>query len=202
LAFNDDANGSLYSEIQFAVRGGGTYYIGVSGYNNRSYNPLGENSGSATSSTGSYRLALDVDVPDTIPNAVVGVAQPGGSATRYGTIGDNQWFEGDVDFYSIGANAGTTLTATVRPGPPVFFGLQLFDSSGNMLGSGTISEVNGKTSTQIVFTFAAPGTYYIEVSGGTAGFYDPFTPGTNHGGFDEIGDHTLMLSTTAGTVTG
>ena len=204
LAFNDDANGTTYSEIDFAVRGGGTYYIGVSGFNNRSYNPLVENSGSATSQTGSYRLALEVDVPDTIPNAVVGVAQPGGSATRYGSIGDNQYFLGDVDFYSIEANADTTLTATASPtagSPSPIYGpgLELFDSSGNVLAYDTL--VNSTTSSQIVYTFAAPGTYYIGVSGNEFDIYDPFTAGTNLGS-DGTGDYTLKLSTTGGTVTG
>lgn len=57
LARNDDAQGSLDSYLAFAASATGTYYVGVSGYRNSTYNPVtGLNT--AVGSTGAYEVAF------------------------------------------------------------------------------------------------------------------------------------------------
>ncbi len=58
IAANDQAVGSD-SLIDFFVQTGGTYYIGVSGFGNATYNPAVAGSGS-TQSTGTYEIRLNV----------------------------------------------------------------------------------------------------------------------------------------------
>ena len=60
LAFNDDHGGTLYSQITYSFASAGTYYVAVSGYDNRSYNPSIAGSGSTTNTFGDYQLELDL----------------------------------------------------------------------------------------------------------------------------------------------
>ena len=60
LAFNDDSGGTLYSQLTYSFASAGTYYVGVTGYNNRSYNPFFAGSGSTTNTFGDYQLALNL----------------------------------------------------------------------------------------------------------------------------------------------
>ena len=55
LAVNDDAGGSLDSYLSVRATVAGTYYVGVSGYGNSSYNPNRAASGNR-GSTGSYQV--------------------------------------------------------------------------------------------------------------------------------------------------
>ena len=55
LAANDDAAGSLDSYLSVRATVAGTYYVGVSGYGNSSYNPNRAASGNR-GSTGSYQV--------------------------------------------------------------------------------------------------------------------------------------------------
>jgi subtilisin family serine protease len=57
LAANDDANGSLDSYLSVRAAAAGTYYVGISGYGNASYNPTRARSGS-WGSTGGYQVRL------------------------------------------------------------------------------------------------------------------------------------------------
>lgn len=58
VAFNDDFN-SLDSFIEYTVPSRGTYYIGVSGYDNSFYDPV-TGAGTISGSTGNYNLFIDV----------------------------------------------------------------------------------------------------------------------------------------------
>lgn len=65
LAFNDDgaAPGEFFSfdsYLEFTVPASGTYYIGVSGYDNFTYDPLNAATGTA-GSTGDYTINVEVD---------------------------------------------------------------------------------------------------------------------------------------------
>ncbi len=57
LRFDDDSAFSVDSRITYTIPTTGTYYIGVSGYGNRSYNPNTEGSGSS-GDTGIYELQI------------------------------------------------------------------------------------------------------------------------------------------------
>jgi subtilisin-like proprotein convertase family protein len=63
LAVNDDFGGTLYSRISFTFTTPGTYFLGVSGYANLSYNTNAGGSGS-TGSTGDFRLDLALVSPE------------------------------------------------------------------------------------------------------------------------------------------
>jgi hypothetical protein len=67
LAFNDDNGSSQFSNLQ-ATLGIGTYYVGVSGYNNRSYNPTVAGSGIG-GGTGNYSLQFSLGNAD--PNGLI-----------------------------------------------------------------------------------------------------------------------------------
>ncbi|NBW95878.1 MAG: hypothetical protein EBR28_03880, partial [Planctomycetia bacterium] len=57
LARNDDAQGSLDSYLSFTARAAGTYFVGVSGYRNSSYNVV-NGRGAAAGSTGAYEVTF------------------------------------------------------------------------------------------------------------------------------------------------
>ena len=69
LAMNDDTHG-LDSFISYAGAGAGTYYVGVSGYNNFYYDPNAPGSASA-GSTGDYVLKLILDA-ELLPGEIHG----------------------------------------------------------------------------------------------------------------------------------
>ena len=49
LASDDDSGGNYYSSLTYTFTASGTYYIGVSGYGNTTYNPTSDGSGVAGS---------------------------------------------------------------------------------------------------------------------------------------------------------
>jgi hypothetical protein len=59
LAFDDNSGTDRYSRLEFVFSTGGTYFVGVSGFANRSYDPNRGGSGSS-GDTGAYRLEMSV----------------------------------------------------------------------------------------------------------------------------------------------
>jgi len=79
LRNNDNFNG-LDPKIQYFVPAGGSYFVGVTAYPNGSYDPLVLGSGVASTSSGLYNLAIDVDTASTdsfTVQSAVPVAIPG-----------------------------------------------------------------------------------------------------------------------------
>ena len=60
LAANDDADGALDSMLGFIAPATDTYFIGLSSFGNRRYDPLISGSGRLGSTTGDYVLTIDV----------------------------------------------------------------------------------------------------------------------------------------------
>ena len=56
-------SGSVESYLEYTFTSGGTYYLGVSGYDNKSYNAI-SGEGDISGSTGAYSLTL-TDIPQT-----------------------------------------------------------------------------------------------------------------------------------------
>lgn len=56
----DNRSGTQNSSLSFTVDPGGTYYVGVSGANNTSYNILNGASGTSANATGNYRLQVRI----------------------------------------------------------------------------------------------------------------------------------------------
>jgi hypothetical protein len=202
LAFNDDANGTLYSQINYTFGATGTYYIGVAGYNNRNYNPV-SGSGAVAGSIGDYHLSLNVTSPadiggtlGTARNSGIFNSSPGGTYTNTAAIGDGPAGNADVDMYQFQATVGSLLTAvTSQPsgGTAMDTELRLFDSSGNELAFN--DDANGTFYSQVNYTFTATGTYYIGVAGFNNRNYNPVTGAGAVAG--STGDYTLGLTVAA-----
>src|SRR5262249_39344469 len=93
LAYNDDYFG-VYSYIEHSFTTAGTYYVGVSGYANFSYDPTVAGSGSP-GSTGDFRLDLTLETPtadaagDTLATALTTNLGPAnGTYSTTAQIGD------------------------------------------------------------------------------------------------------------------
>jgi len=69
VASNDDFNGSADSLISFTARTAGTYYVGVSGFGNTSYDPTRAGSG-RNGSTGGYEIAFSIQAASQIGSTV------------------------------------------------------------------------------------------------------------------------------------
>lgn len=97
-SFGDD------SFIDFFVRTAGTYYVGVSGFGNATYNPAVGGSGSATQSTGAYNLNLTVKLAsdDTVANVFYTPTPPPAPGT---------------DVFAT-ANAPSSLSTRIPPNAP------------------------------------------------------------------------------------
>src|SRR5262249_59238279 len=97
------------------------------------------------------------------------------------------------DLYQFRVQAGQVLTATTSlptGGAPVDTVLTLFDAAGGMLAQG--GSLTGNSDTQLRYTFASHGTYYLGVSAGPNSYYDPNTAGS--GTIGGRGGYSLALS--------
>ncbi len=162
LAFNDDENFpiSFDSRLTFCMPSTGTFFLQVEGLDGVS--------------TGEYELALDfLGKGDTEPNNTPATAIPLPSDCPKIVLGCIMP-ELDTDFYSISVPAaGATLTINMDApnslfGPPDAF-LVLYDTDGTTILA--FDEDRGPGfGAQIMFTFPAPGTYFVECSA------SPFAP--------------------------
>jgi hypothetical protein len=196
-AGNELATG--YDAFDYHIPAAGTYYLGVSGGGNTSYNPTVGGSG-VLGGTGDYRLDLSLVTPtpdavgDTIATALdTRLGPSAGTYTLPGMrIGDGLYVSRDVDMYSFRVQAGQVLTATTSlptGGTPVDTVLTLYDSAGNYLSQGY---PQGNSTSQLQYTFPAHGTYYLGVSAVPNYSYDPNTAGS--GAIGGRGDYSLTLS--------
>ncbi|MBW3541030.1 MAG: pre-peptidase C-terminal domain-containing protein, partial [Planctomycetes bacterium] len=141
-----------------------------------------------------------VDVGDTLIAAdETGVGPGSGTFSATEELGDGATGNRDVDLFRFQASAGSTLTAeTSQPSgaAAVDTVLRLFDSLGNELDFNDDRDfLGGDFYSQIDFTFATDGTYFIGVSGFGNDFYDAATGGGTAPG--ETGDYLFTLSVTA-----
>ncbi|MBD2551530.1 pre-peptidase C-terminal domain-containing protein [Microcystis elabens FACHB-917] len=146
LAFNDDANFGLNSEIVFTPATNGIYFL---------------DAGSFDDSLGSYVLTAenitDDDFADTI--TTTGEISVGGSST--GVVGST----GDRDWFRIVLNAGGTyrfnLDGITLTDPTLF----LRDASGAELAFNDDTfndDVFFSLNSEIIFTATATGTYFLD----------------------------------------
>ncbi|MEB3230379.1 MAG: S8 family serine peptidase [Leptolyngbyaceae bacterium] len=142
IASNDDKNAnSTFSRLDVFLNPG-TYYAGVSGYDNGAYNPTVAGSGVA-GETGNYELRFSVNSPD--PNGLLS----GAVDVQLGTSREPLLFEGfigadygkpvgvsDVDLFKIVVpDNGTLLIDIDTPYETDYVDsfLRLFDENGNEL---------------------------------------------------------------------
>ncbi len=184
VAFNDDANTNTTDSSQhFYAPATGTYYIGVSSFDNRSYDPTQAGSGSGGTGAGAYQLRVAVTAGvlngnDTLANALPVHFQPYRTLTQLGAIPTPN----DVALYSIQLAQGDTVSlSALSTAPGDSSGdsqltpyLRFLDSQGHDLANSGFVAAFGSSSVQ--YTAPADGTYYVGVSswGNTA--YDPTQP--------------------------
>jgi hypothetical protein len=160
LASNDDSASSRYSLISnFNLANAGTYYVGVSGYPNSSYNPTSGGSGKA-GATGDYQLSLTLVTPPEIDIAGNGVSIGDGDttpSTSDGTdFGSQDISSGSVTRTFTIANQGSAalnLTGTPRV---QISGANAGDFSVSVQPASSVAG-GGLTTFQIVFDPTAAG---------------------------------------------
>ncbi|AFZ51399.1 Ig-like domain-containing protein [Dactylococcopsis salina] len=195
VALNDDQkNDSTDSLVKFTVEDAdrATYFVGVSGFDNRTYNPNLENSGTK-GSTGEYNLTLTLTdsplespVNDTIPQAVdtASVLEEERLFREEAFIGDNATFQAnkDVDLYQVQLQQGETITIDIdtEANSPLNLILQVFNANGGQVpqgfnNSGTApDERDNNADPYLEFTAPFSGAYYVGISDEPNDLYTPF----------------------------
>ncbi|EAQ79300.1 Calx-beta domain-containing protein [Blastopirellula marina] len=198
----NDYSSSADSYLSFTAFSGGTYYIGVSSYYGRNYDPTTAGSGQTSTSTaavGAYKLQLLAETPpepdsagEELSTAEVLELDPFVPVEIDATIGDGAYFTSDVDFYAVTLFAGQTVTFDVDAYlldsgtqlSPLDAHLRLFDAAGTLLltNSYALSD-NDNTGYNyrdpfLTFTATTAGTYYLGVSSAYNTSYDPEVTGS------------------------
>jgi hypothetical protein len=120
---------------------------------------------------------------DTLATATSGLGAGAAQAAFSGAIGDGQFTIRDVDMFSVQLNAGQTVVAAIRAaadGSPLDSYMRLFNASGTQLAFN--DDFGGDLDSQITFTAAATGTYYVGVSGYGNSTYSPTAGGSGAAG--------------------
>ncbi|AFZ50840.1 pre-peptidase C-terminal domain-containing protein [Dactylococcopsis salina] len=217
IAFNDDL-GDQESFIEFEAPTAGTYYIGVSGFGNRNYDPNTAGSGNNPfADTGSYTLNVTPEmeqevtepgpgeVDDTLEKATI-VESDSLTATR--SIGDNPDLSEvglDVDLYQVELDSTSRLRAAINTtnlDSEFDSLLRIFDEDGNEVainddapsfasqtGEGTVRD------SFLTFTPIVAGKYYVGVSGFGNESYNPNQAESGAVG-GSTGDYELQLTVT------
>jgi Bacterial pre-peptidase C-terminal domain len=209
LAFNDNAIApgenviGFDAYLRYTFTSGGTYAIGVSNANNKTYNPLNGNDDTAGGrySIGAYKLTikpLPPDLDDTLaeaPNV--------GSVSTTAKVFDRTIVT-DIDVNLIRFTAAATQIVdfdidTIQNGVGGLGSyLRLFNSSGQQLAYNDNALAPGETvlgfDAYLRYTFSVAGTYYIGVSNANNYLYNAVTgAGDIAGGRYSIGDYKLTI---------
>jgi Ca2+-binding RTX toxin-like protein len=99
---------SYDSYLDFTAQQTGTYYVGVSGYSNSSYNPSAAGSGSGNS-TGNYNLQMSVIAPPETPGDTIYANE--GNNTIYGGAGRDTIYAGNGNDLIDGGAGNDTIYA-------------------------------------------------------------------------------------------
>ena len=195
-AINDNANGGAYSRLDYTFPTSGTYYLGISGAPNTTYQPNSGGSGIA-GSTGDYRLDVSLDNGNTMNEALATNLVLGGQFTRPSVIlGDGVNGNSDVDMFQFTAPVGSTLKAvTGLPvgGTPMDTFVRLFDGNGNEIA---FNDNAADLYSRLSYTFVTAGTYYVGVSGAPNSSYSASVAGSGVAG--STGAYSLELSLDVG----
>lgn len=201
LAFNDDGGEGTFSRIAgFVAPYTGRYYLGVSGYPNAAYDPIG-GGGRVAGSVGDYVLYANFtewsDYPDTrnmaaFLNEDLTIPEKLGNNLEVGAA--------DVDMFSFNALAGDQIHAftqsTMEPGRrDVDTFLRIFDAAGNQVAYNDDSTTS--LFSELNYTFPTDGLYYLGVSGYPNLAYDVTSPATTTGRvLGDYGDYELVVDLT------
>ncbi|NUQ64096.1 MAG: VCBS repeat-containing protein [Pirellulales bacterium] len=187
--------------VHFEAREDGTYYLGVSAWDNLNYSVAAEPTNSLHGlSLGSYALTVLVrgapgrgspDGNDTIPHAVAILLNPEGETTIRDTFDSID----DVDMFSVYLEARQRIVIDRDPAlpehrAPVYF--RVFDSAGAEI---TAQEPHGESEPgPMQFTAETAGRYYIGVAPlpRSEVFYHPYVAGSGVAGI--TGDYAVTLT--------
>jgi hypothetical protein len=178
--------------LNYTFAAAGTYYVGVSSYDNEGYDPVTGAGDAPSGNFGEYRLntiQIPTDADDQITEArALALGTPAS-----GTIGTGS----DVDMFSFHATAGRPMSVDLDRGVSGVADaiLRVFDASGNELAADQGGQAPGEGPNNEAYVQFLPnttGTYYVGVSGSNNRFYDPQSGG---------GDQPVGSSTGAYTVT-
>jgi hypothetical protein len=204
LATADDDNGTNDPDGTFTVPYSGSFFVGVSTYANRGYNPAAANSGPG-GPTGSYTLRVQIggtagyETGNTLSDARA--VDLGGQYVRDEALLVDA-VGGDQDLYKFTAAAGAVLTAeTAKPpgkGNAANTYLRLFDAAGRELAAR--DDGGPGQYARLQYRLAAAGTYYLGVSDGADRTYDPDPDLVIDGDAADGRDYRLTLS--LGSATG
>ncbi|MGL6196704.1 MAG: DVUA0089 family protein, partial [Thermoguttaceae bacterium] len=209
LAYNDDiASGNRYSQLTWKPTTAGTYYIGVSTYGNRAYNPNIAGSAVGNGTKGDYTLTvtragtaslqMTTAVPDVIGNSFENIANVTLSENSFKTtdrIGDSPLGNKEVNMFRLVVTSDDigrifTLAASRPDGVAIFDTyLRLFDANGNELAYN--DDFAGTRYSQLAYSFDTEGSYYIGVSSYGNRRYDPQSKTCGAGG--TTGEYELAV---------
>jgi len=186
-----------------AIQRGKTYFVAISDFDNRTYNPTTLDGRSAVGTGGTYEISLtfrsvDTDGTITLVRAESAVLFPFSAVA--GVIGSDleqgvttQVGNKDVDFYRVRVAKASLLqisavaTSSGATGEASFDSiLFLYDSAGNLIASNDDFEGVNPT---MQYVIAANTDYYLAIAGFGNDSFDPFAAGSGSPG--DTGSYTL-----------
>jgi len=209
LALNNDAAApdenvvGFDAFLRFTFVTGGTFFVGVSNFNNTQYDPItgsGDTAGGQFS-IGSYQLRVQAVFND--PNDTLTEATPLGAITTTATL-VNATITPDIDvnLYRFTVVAGQVVDFNINttlngPGGLDSF-VRLFDAFGQQLAFNDSGTAPGENTSGfdafLRFSFLAGGTFFLGVSNATNIHYDPVTgDGDIAGGQNSTGSYQLIV---------
>lgn len=196
IAFNDDSNQTTDSFLQLNVTAGAKYYVAVTTFGNRSFDPQDPfNRTSTTNLSGSYQLYLYFDNGDgdgtvfTALDADIGTAETGsiGEDDDQPILGANSGNK-DVDFflYTPDSDGLLDVSATGDGGFVPVLTLWRFDPAANNIVR--VRSTAGSAA-HLIAQVAANDEMYVSVTGVGNNDFKWYAPGSGSGGM--VGTYTL-----------
>jgi len=208
LDFNDDGSAPGENVVKFDAylrynfTTAGTFYLGVSNYNNMTYDAVTGNGDTAggLDSTGNYQLtvqALPVDPDDAISEST----SLGAITTTPRNTSASITPDIDVDMFSFAVSAGQVIAFdidTIQNGPGGLGSyLRLFNNAGTQLAFNNDGVAPGETlgfDAYFQYTFTTAGIYYLGVSNNNNVLYNSVNGnGDTAGGFYSVGAYQLIV---------
>ena len=173
LAFSDDAAApgevfGLDSYLEYTFTNAGSYYLGVSGYGNSSYNAI-TGLGDTNGSTGNYGLVVNNLTPNDADDQISEAVDLGAISSTVTRTGLSISGGTDVDLFRVTVTSGQTVRFDIDNSSQEFDSyIRLFDANGNELARNDDGPTPGESASlesYLQFTFATAGTYFLGVSG-------------------------------------